>query len=141
MPNKPAPDQYKLVMISARSIKDIPSQAKQTVIVSKIAKMFHIRIFDECGTLVVDATEASDKDKKDKDQSTKKLSPGKLEKRYKELIAIGIAIHINCESCMEWHINEALKSGSKKEEIIEEINELRQKHKEAIKQAKVFHLG
>jgi AhpD family alkylhydroperoxidase len=55
------------------------------------------------------------------DMERQAFSPGKLEKRYKELIAIGIAIHINCESCLEWHINEALKSGSKKEEIIEAI--------------------
>ena len=55
------------------------------------------------------------------DMEKQAFSPGKLEKKYKELIAIGISIHINCESCLEWHINEALKSGSTKEEIIEAI--------------------
>lgn len=47
--------------------------------------------------------------------------PGKLEKKYKELIAIGISIQINCESCLEWHINEAVCSGATKEQIIEAI--------------------
>ncbi|MFX1451664.1 MAG: carboxymuconolactone decarboxylase family protein [Promethearchaeota archaeon] len=46
---------------------------------------------------------------------------GKLQKKYKELIALGISICINCESCMEWHISEALKSGAEFEEIIETI--------------------
>lgn len=55
------------------------------------------------------------------DMEKQAFSPGKLEKKYKELIAIGISIHINCESCLEWHINEALKSGSSKEEILEAI--------------------
>jgi AhpD family alkylhydroperoxidase len=45
----------------------------------------------------------------------------KLSKMYKELIAIGISVVINCESCMEWHINEALKSGATKEQIIEAV--------------------
>jgi AhpD family alkylhydroperoxidase len=44
-----------------------------------------------------------------------------LNKKTKELIAIGISIVINCESCMEWHIKEALKGGASKEEIIEAI--------------------
>lgn len=46
---------------------------------------------------------------------------GKLGKKYKEMIAIGISIKINCESCLEWHINEALNAGALKEEIIEAI--------------------
>ena len=32
---------------------------------------------------------------------------GKLSKKQKELIAIGILVVINCESCMEWHIKQA----------------------------------
>ena len=55
------------------------------------------------------------------DMEKQAFSPGKLEKKYKELIAIGISIHINCESCLEWHINEALKSGASKDEILEAI--------------------
>lgn len=48
-------------------------------------------------------------------------SSGKLDRKYKEMIAIGISIQINCESCLEWHIHEALSAGAKKNEIIEAI--------------------
>jgi len=51
----------------------------------------------------------------------KTFSDRELRKKYKELIALGISIIINCESCIEWHINEALKSGATFEEIIETI--------------------
>ncbi len=37
------------------------------------------------------------------------------------MIAIGISIRINCESCLEWHIKQALDHGASKEEIIESI--------------------
>jgi AhpD family alkylhydroperoxidase len=46
---------------------------------------------------------------------------GSLPKKQKELIALGISIYSNCESCMEWHIHEALNSGSTREEIIETV--------------------
>ena len=48
-------------------------------------------------------------------------SDGELAKKYKELIAIGISIIINCESCLEWHIKQALDSGATEEQIIEAI--------------------
>ena len=44
-----------------------------------------------------------------------------LDKKTKELIAIGISIVLNCESCLEWHIHEALKGGVGEEEIVEAI--------------------
>ncbi|MDR2497714.1 MAG: carboxymuconolactone decarboxylase family protein [Tannerellaceae bacterium] len=46
---------------------------------------------------------------------------GALSKLQKELIAIGISIVINCESCMEWHIKQALDCGATEAEIIEAI--------------------
>ena len=46
---------------------------------------------------------------------------GSLQKRYKELIAIGISIVINCESCLQWHIREAFDSGATEEQILEAI--------------------
>ena len=46
---------------------------------------------------------------------------GDLNKVYKELIALGISIVINCESCIEWHIKEALNSGANEVQIIEAI--------------------
>ena len=51
----------------------------------------------------------------------KTYKDGVLQKKQKELIAIGISLVINCESCLEWHINQALKSGARKEEILEAI--------------------
>jgi len=47
---------------------------------------------------------------------------GKLERRYKELIALGISILINCESCMEWHVAQAWKAGASREQILEAID-------------------
>ncbi len=46
---------------------------------------------------------------------------GKLSKLQKELIAVGISVVINCESCMEWHIRQALDDGATEEEILEAI--------------------
>lgn len=46
---------------------------------------------------------------------------GNLGKKQKELIAIGISVVINCESCMEWHIKKALDDGATENEIVEAI--------------------
>jgi len=46
---------------------------------------------------------------------------GALNKKQKEFIAIGISIVINCESCMEWHIKQAIDDGASESEIIEAI--------------------
>lgn len=46
---------------------------------------------------------------------------GALSKKQKELIAIGISVVQNCESCMEWHIKQALDSGFTEHEIIEAV--------------------
>ena len=48
-------------------------------------------------------------------------SNGKLSKLQKEFVAIGISVVINCESCMEWHIKQALDDGATESEIIEAI--------------------
>ena len=48
-------------------------------------------------------------------------STGALERKHKEFIAIAISIVINCESCLEWHIRQALVSGATHEQIIEAI--------------------
>lgn len=45
----------------------------------------------------------------------------KLTKLQKELIAIGISVVIDCESCMEWHIKQALDDGATDEQILEAI--------------------
>lgn len=48
-------------------------------------------------------------------------SDGMLSKKIKELIAVGISVVINCESCMEWHIKEAAHCGATKEEVLEAL--------------------
>ena len=53
----------------------------------------------------------------DMEQNTYK--DGELSKKQKELIAIGISVVINCESCMEWHIKQAIDDGATEGEIIE----------------------
>ncbi|MDR2809839.1 MAG: carboxymuconolactone decarboxylase family protein [Tannerellaceae bacterium] len=45
-----------------------------------------------------------------------------LSKVQKELIAVGISIVMNCESCLEWHIKQALDQGATENEIIEAID-------------------
>ena len=55
------------------------------------------------------------------DMELKTYKDGKLSKMTKELIAIGISVVINCESCMEWHIKQALDDKASREEIIEAI--------------------
>jgi AhpD family alkylhydroperoxidase len=55
------------------------------------------------------------------EMETKTFTGGELDKKVKELIAIGISVQMNCDSCMEWHIREALESGATKEQIIEAV--------------------
>lgn len=49
------------------------------------------------------------------------FSDGALSKKTKELIAVGISVVVNCESCMQWHITEAVKSGATEREVLEAI--------------------
>lgn len=46
---------------------------------------------------------------------------GVLPKKIKELIAVGISVVINCESCMEWHIREAARCDASFEEVFEAL--------------------
>jgi AhpD family alkylhydroperoxidase len=48
-------------------------------------------------------------------------SEGALTKKQKELIAIGISVVIDCESCMEWHITQAAAAGASKREVLEAV--------------------
>lgn len=48
-------------------------------------------------------------------------SDGALPKKIKELIAVGISVVVNCESCMQWHIEQAFLDGATEEEIFEAI--------------------
>lgn len=49
------------------------------------------------------------------------FSDGRLKKKHKELIAIGISVVIDCESCMQWHIEQAAKAGATQEEVLEAV--------------------
>lgn len=48
-------------------------------------------------------------------------SDGALSKKTKELIAIGISVVIDCESCMQWHIDQAAKTGATYREVLEAV--------------------
>ncbi len=53
---------------------------------------------------------------------TNAYASNKLQRKYKELIALGISIIQNCESCMEWHIHQALEFGATFDEIFEAVD-------------------
>ena len=55
------------------------------------------------------------------DMEQKTFKNGTLLKKHKELIAVGISIVQNCESCMEWHIHQALKAGAAEAQVLEAI--------------------
>ena len=46
---------------------------------------------------------------------------GALAKKHKELIAVGISVVINCESCMQWHIEQAAQAGATRKEVLEAL--------------------
>jgi AhpD family alkylhydroperoxidase len=46
---------------------------------------------------------------------------GALPKKQKELIAVGISVVNNCESCMQWHIEQAAAGGASFQEIWEAV--------------------
>ena len=46
---------------------------------------------------------------------------GALSRKNKELIAVAIGVITNCESCMQWHIEQAKKEGATIEEVLEAI--------------------
>ena len=49
------------------------------------------------------------------------FSDGALPKKNKELIAIGISVVRDCESCMQWHIEQAAKAGASMQEVLEGV--------------------
>lgn len=49
------------------------------------------------------------------------FTDGALAKKQKELIAIGISVRLACESCMQWHIEQAANDGASYEEVLEAI--------------------
>ena len=49
------------------------------------------------------------------------MSDGALTRKHKELIAIGISVTIDCESCMQWHIEQAAQTGAGRQEVLEAV--------------------
>jgi AhpD family alkylhydroperoxidase len=49
------------------------------------------------------------------------FSDGALPKKTKELIAIGISVKIDCESCIQWHIEQAATAGATMREVLEAV--------------------
>ena len=49
------------------------------------------------------------------------FSDGALPKRTNELIAVGISVKIDCESCMQWHIEQAAGAGATLREVLEAV--------------------
>ncbi|HEX6268920.1 MAG TPA: carboxymuconolactone decarboxylase family protein [Anaerolineales bacterium] len=47
------------------------------------------------------------------------FSNGALLKKHKELIALGIGVITDCESCMQWHMEQAVQAGATQQEIID----------------------
>ena len=49
------------------------------------------------------------------------FADGALTKRDKELIAVGISVVRDCESCMEWHIRQAAAAGATMRQVLEAV--------------------
>jgi len=46
---------------------------------------------------------------------------GALPRKHKELIAVGISVVNDCESCMQWHIEQAARAGASFREVLEAV--------------------
>ena len=49
------------------------------------------------------------------------FSDGALPRKTKELIALGVSVAENCESCMQWHIEQAAQAGASMREVLEAV--------------------
>ena len=49
------------------------------------------------------------------------FSDGALPGKVKELVAVGISVVKNCESCMQWHVEQAVAKGATFDEVFEAI--------------------
>lgn len=46
---------------------------------------------------------------------------GALSRKHKELIALGIGVITDCESCMQWHMEQAVQAGATEREVVETL--------------------
>jgi AhpD family alkylhydroperoxidase len=49
------------------------------------------------------------------------FADGALPRKTKELIAVGISVRIDCESCMQWHVEQAAAAGATMREVLEAV--------------------
>ena len=49
------------------------------------------------------------------------FADGALPRKQKELIAVGISVATDCESCMQWHIEQAAEAGASEPEVLEAV--------------------
>jgi len=49
------------------------------------------------------------------------FADGALARKHKELVAVGISVVIDCESCMQWHIEQAAQAGATEAEVFEAV--------------------
>lgn len=50
------------------------------------------------------------------------LKSGALDRKTKELIALGIAITVRCDGCISFHVHDAMQAGASKGEIAETVS-------------------
>lgn len=55
------------------------------------------------------------------DMETAAYSECALPKKEKELIAVGISVVRDCESCMQWHFEQAARAGANLHEVLEAV--------------------
>jgi AhpD family alkylhydroperoxidase len=55
------------------------------------------------------------------DMEAAAYADGALSKKCKELIAVGISVVTDCESCMQWHIEQAVNAGAGQQEVLEAV--------------------
>ncbi len=46
---------------------------------------------------------------------------GAISRKTKELIALGVAMTVNCDGCIAYHVKDALEAGATPDEIVETI--------------------
>ena len=49
------------------------------------------------------------------------FADGVLARKVKELIAVGISVVRDCDSCMQWHVEQAAKAGASQREVLEAV--------------------
>jgi AhpD family alkylhydroperoxidase len=51
----------------------------------------------------------------------KAVEDGELSRKVKELMALAISIVVHCEGCIAYHVNDAVKAGASRQELLETV--------------------